>query len=113
MALSFSEGRPVSTPQALTIADGIAVRIPVPVAVDWLKETVDEVVMVSDAEIIRAMQFAHAEWSRVVEPAGAVGLAAALAEREELAGKQVATFLCGGNLTEEQIKAWLPTTRAG
>jgi threonine dehydratase len=108
MALSFAEGRAIETPEANTIADGIAVRIPVPVAVESLKDTIDEVTLVSDEQILEAMRFAYAEWGRIVEPAGAAGLAAALADRSALTGKRVATFLCGANLTQAQIRTWLP-----
>ena len=45
----------------------------------------------------------------VVEPAGAAGVAALLAHRERFAGSLVATPLCGGNLTEQQVRVrrWL------
>ncbi|KQS67883.1 threonine dehydratase [Rhizobium sp. Leaf371] len=107
MALSFREGRPISSPEGNTIADGIAVRIPVPSAVDWLQGTIDDVVLVDDAQIIEAMRFAHRTWGRRIEPAGAAGLAAILAEAESLAGQRLATPLCGGNLTAPQIAHWL------
>ncbi|MGO8381442.1 threonine dehydratase, partial [Rhizobium ruizarguesonis] len=44
----------------------------------------------------------------IVEPAGAAGLAAILAQASDLKGCRVATMLCGANLTDQQIKAWLP-----
>jgi threonine dehydratase len=106
MALSHQAGRPVATPAANTIADGIAVRVPVPEAVEWLKSTIDRVVLVDDAEIIAAMRFARQTWGRVIEPAGAAGLAAILADAGALQGLRVATPLCGGNVTEAQAKEW-------
>lgn len=109
MALSHAEGRVVVTETAETIADGIAIRSPVPAAVAWLRDTIDDVVLVDDDAILAAMRFARARWRRFVEPAGAAGLAAILARRESLAGKRVATILCGGNLTEAQIAAWFRT----
>ena len=57
--------------------------------------------------IIAAMRLAFARLGLVVEPAGAVGLAALLAGREEFRGRDVATVLCGGNLTADQARAWL------
>lgn len=108
MALSWKAGHAVTTDSADTIADGIAVRLPVPVAVEWLADTIDDVVLVDDADIVSAMRFAHATWGRVVEPAGAAGLAAALMQAPALQGQRVATMLCGGNLTDEQMAAWLP-----
>jgi threonine dehydratase len=109
MALSHKAGEAISTPQARTIADGIAVRIPVPSAVEWLKDTIDDVVLVTDDQILEAMDFAHRTWGRVVEPAGAAGLAAVLAQASHMKGRRVATMLCGANLTDQQIAAWLPS----
>ncbi|MCX5514341.1 threonine dehydratase [Kaistia algarum] len=109
MALSWKAGEAVPTPEARTIADGIAVRIPVPSAVDWLKDTIDDIVLVDDDQILAAMRFAHATWNRLVEPAGAAGLAAILANASALKGSRIATMLCGANLTDQQIKAWLPS----
>jgi threonine dehydratase len=111
MALSHIAGHAISTPEAHTIADGIAVRIPVPSAIDWLKDTVDDVVLVDDNQILDAMRFAHETWTRLVEPAGAAGLAAVLAQASALEGCRVATMLCGANLTDQQIKMWLPAAQ--
>ncbi len=107
MALSHKAGRAISTSESDTIADGIAVRIPVPAAVDWLQDTIDEVVLIDDDRIVEAMRFAHRTWGRLVEPAGAAGLAAILTQASALEGRRVATMLCGGNLTEQQIAQWL------
>ncbi|MDI7861371.1 pyridoxal-phosphate dependent enzyme [Rhizobiaceae bacterium n13] len=109
MALSYKSGGVISTPEARTIADGIAVRIPVPSAVDWLEDTIDDIVLVDDDQLLDAMLFAHETWKRLVEPAGAAGLAAILAQASDLKGCRVATMLCGANLTDQQIKAWLPS----
>ncbi|PSJ55014.1 hypothetical protein C7I84_23470 [Mesorhizobium ephedrae] len=110
MALSWQAGTSVPTDEARTIADGIAVRIPVPSAVTWLADTIDDVVLVDDDQMIEAMRFAHATWGRLVEPAGAAGLAGVLAGASSLQGLRVATALCGGNLTDRQIRTWLPGT---
>lgn len=95
------------TATADTIADGIAVRVPVPEAVAELAHTVDDMVVVSEERILEAMRLCHQELGLVVEPAGAVGVAAALDVREQLAGQLVAVPLCGGNLTAEQVRQWL------
>jgi threonine dehydratase len=108
MALSHQSGMLISTPAARTIADGIAVRLPVPSAVLWLEDTIDEVVLVDDEEILHAMRYARSTWGRLVEPAGAAGLAAILAQASRLKGSRVATVLCGANLTDQQIEAWFP-----
>jgi threonine dehydratase len=107
MRLSFAANEPVATPAADTIADGIAVREPVLYAVQTMKGTVDEVVMVSDKSIVRAMRLLHGHLGLVVEPAGAVGVAALLANPERWRGARVATPLCGGNVTQEDTRRWL------
>jgi threonine dehydratase len=90
-----------------TIADGIAVRVPVAAAVADLHGIVDDIVEVDDATTIRAMQAAYRHAGVVLEPAGAVGIAAVLADPQRFAGSRVATVLTGGNLTPRQMHAWL------
>jgi threonine dehydratase len=107
MELSWRAGKPVSTESMATIADGIGVRVPVPEALAAMRATVDEVMLVSDEEILDAMRMLFLETGLVVEPAGAAGLGAIAKRRNELAGQRVATPLCGGNLTEDQIRRWL------
>ena len=107
MRLSFELGRPIPTPAAETIADGIAVREPVPYALATMRGVVDEVVSVTDADIVRAMRLVHEHLGIVVEPAGAAGLAALLADAARWRGTLVATPLCGGNVTPADARDWL------
>jgi threonine dehydratase len=107
MALSLRHGAPESTGSIATIADGIGVRVPVPEALTDLAPVVDEVLLVEDSALIRAMQLVFRQHGLLVEPAGVAGLAAALTFRERFRGARVATPLCGGNLTSEQIQQWL------
>jgi threonine dehydratase len=106
MALSWREGRVVTTERADTIGDGIAVRVPVPFALDCMKTTVDDVLIVSDNDLIAAMSLIDAYLGRRIEPAGVAGFAGLLRHREAFAGQRVATVLCGGNLTNEQTAMW-------
>jgi threonine dehydratase len=107
MAESWRADKLIETAAAETIADGIAVRVPIPEALDDLRDLVDDVVLVDDATIVQAIRLLHRELGVLVEPAGAAGVAAALADRERFAGQLVATPLCGGNLTAEQIAEWV------
>jgi threonine dehydratase len=106
MAQSWKQRRPVDA-SSKTIADGIAVRIPVPEAVEIMAHTVDEVELVSDEEMLSAMRRLIAEAGLVVEPAGAAGVAAIAKRAREFKGGRVATILTGGNLTEQQLGEWL------
>ncbi|CAN5915524.1 pyridoxal-phosphate dependent enzyme [soil metagenome] len=107
MRLSFAAREPVSTEKADTIADGIAVREPVAYAVECLRDTVDEVVAVTDRTIVRAMRLLHFHLGLVVEPAGAVALAAVLQDPKRWAGARIAMPLCGGNLTQQGARLWI------
>jgi threonine dehydratase len=103
MLLSFRAGRPVDTPSADTIADGIGVRVAIPYAVRHLQNLLADVVQVTDEEILAAMRALHAATGIMAEPAGAAGLAAIL--RGGHAGP-VGTLICGANVTDQQRRDW-------
>lgn len=89
-----------------TIADGIAVRIPVPQALEDMRGIVDDAFLVQEASILQAMKLLHLHTGMVTEPSGAVGIAAILEYRKFMEGKTIATIICGGNVTEQQLHAW-------
>lgn len=110
MARSWRNGRGgaiVVDQTVTTIADGIAVRVPIAEAVADLHGIVDDIVHVDDATIISALQAAHHHAGVVLEPAGAAGIAAVLADPLRFAGHRVATVLCGSNITPQQAREWL------
>ncbi|HEU5015569.1 MAG TPA: pyridoxal-phosphate dependent enzyme [Roseiflexaceae bacterium] len=107
MEESWRTGQIVEHERIDTISDGIGVRVPVPEAVADMRGTVDDVLLVGDDTTIAAMKLLHQHAGIVVEPSGAVGVAALLEHRERFAGKLVATIICGGNLTPQQIEQWL------
>lgn len=98
MALSFWSGELAETAEVKTIADGIAVRKPVPAAVDALPQLIDDVVLVGDRHIVEAMRLVKEELGLTIEPAAAAGLAAIIAAPKRWAGRSVALPLCGGNI---------------
>ena len=97
-ALSFAAGRPVATNSADTIADGLAVRVPDPEALDIIRQGAARIVTVSEAEIRHAMRVLFADTHNLAEGAGAAALAAVLQERERLREKRVAVIQTGGNI---------------
>src|SRR6266567_1291368 len=97
-ALSVAAGRPVSTNSADTIADGLAVRVPDAEALAIIRGGAARIVTVSESEIRRAMRILFTDTHNIAEGAGAAPLAAALQERDRLAGKRVAVVLSGGNI---------------
>lgn len=99
MKLSLEAGRAIETRDADTIADGIAVRVPIAATLPLLRRCCDRVVAVSEQHLFAAMALLHRHLGRVVEPAGAAGLAALLAEPRRVAGRRVATILSGANIS--------------
>ncbi len=88
----------VTTDSAVTIADGIAVKIPGDKTVELINKYADDVVTVSDAEISEAILLLLERTKQVVEPAGATPLAAVLNNKVDVKGKKIACVLSGGNI---------------
>lgn len=107
MEKSWRSKTTVIQPSASTIADGIAVRVPIPEALDDMDGLLDDVLLVDDEHIKKAMRLVYQHAGLMLEPAGAVGVAAILADPARFAGQSVATVLCGSNITESQIKEYL------
>ena len=107
MARSWRAGELVETATVDTVADGMATRVPIPDALADMRADVDDVVLVDDASMLAAVRTVHRHLGLVVEPSGGAGIAAIAADPERFAGRRVATVLCGGNLTDEQVSRWL------
>lgn len=107
MIESFRSGTIVNHAEVKTIADGIAVRLPIPESIEDMQGLVDDMILVQESSIIKSMQLIHQHAGIVCEPSGAVGLAALLEHTGDFKKKKIATVLCGGNLTASQVKDWL------
>src|SRR5689334_2053039 len=81
-----------------TLAEGIAVKHPGELTSRILRELANEVMLVSERDLERAVAMLVGIEKTVVEGAGAAGLAAILANPDRFKGKKVATILCGGNI---------------
>ncbi len=81
-----------------TIAEGIAVREPGRIPLEIAREWVDEILLVDEERIERAVLLLLEVEKTVVEGAGAVGLAALLSHPERFAGRRVGLILTGGNI---------------
>lgn len=99
-------------PAVDTIADGIAVRVPAPEALEDMRPLIDDAIIVDDDAILAAMRLAHRHLGLVLEPSAGAGIAAVLGAPGRFAGRTVATILCGGNLTPAQMATWLPSDGA-
>ena len=89
-----------ATPSATvhTIADGIAVKNPGKITMEYINQYVDQMVTVTDAEIAGAILLLLERTKQVVEPAGATPLAAILNGKVDIKGKKVCCVLSGGNI---------------
>lgn len=99
-AISFERRQIVEAP-ANSIADGLACRRPNPDALDVMLANVARFVLVSEAEIKDAMRACYSDTHNLAEGAGAASLAAALKQKEQLAGRRVGLVLTGGNVDRE------------
>ena len=81
-----------------TLAEGIAVKQPGELTSRILSELANDVMLVSERDLERAVAMLAGIEKTVVEGAGAAGLAAMLSDPGRFAGKKVATILCGGNI---------------
>jgi len=94
---SLAAGYPMQVETTPTIADGIAVARPGDLPFELIRQYIDEVVTVTEDDIARALLVLLERAKQVVEPAGAVGVAAILAGKVKATGPTV-TILSGGNI---------------
>lgn len=109
--LSLQAGRRVRIPPPATIADGMRAIEPGELTFPIIQALVDEIVLVRDAEIEAAMCFLLERLKVLVEPTGAVGVAALLAGRiAGVAGRRVGIVLSGGNVDRAALVQILERT---
>jgi threonine dehydratase len=106
-ALSFATDRIVTTETCNTLADGMATRIPDPDALDLIRKGASHIVQVTDDEVAAAIRAYWTDTHNLAEGAGAAALAAALQEKNKLAGKRVGLVLSGGNIDFDLFKRWV------
>lgn len=96
---SFKSNELVPSENPNTIADGLLTSL-CQLTFSTIKENVDDIVTVSEQEILNAMQFLWERMKLVVEPSGAVSLAGLLTEtmQTRINDKKVGVIISGGNL---------------
>lgn len=95
---SLAAGHVVKIDTQPTLADGLAVAQAGELCLDIAKRVVDEIVLVDEAQIAQSVLELLELEKTMVEGAGAVSLAGAMALKEKLAGKRVVLCLTGGNI---------------
>ncbi len=103
MAAAVRQGGPVTLDTVDVFCDGTAVRKAGALTYPICASLVDEWMTVSNDEVSAAIQFLWERLRCIPEPSGAMGVAAALRQREHLAGKRVLSILCGANMDFEQL----------
>jgi threonine dehydratase len=95
---SFRTGTLQTVSNPPTIADGARTPSLGQLTFPLVRQHVDDMVTVSDEDLVHAMRFVWERMKLVVEPTGVLGLAAALRGKVEVAGRRVGVILSGGNV---------------
>jgi threonine dehydratase len=89
------------------MADGMACRVPDPLALEIILSGVTRIITVTDDEIRAAIRYLFADTHNVAEGAAAAPLAALLQERSRMQGRRVALIHSGGNIDSDLFAATL------
>ena len=109
---SLAAGERVRIDVPRTIADGLQATEPGELTFEVNRRLVDEVVTVSDDEIVEAMVFLFDRLKLVTEPSGAVGVAALLSGKLDARGRSVGVVLSGGNVGAARFAELVSKARA-
>jgi threonine dehydratase len=100
---SFLKGDRVEIPPSQTIADGLRVQTPGKLTFPVLQRTAEDVLTVSDEEMIAALRFLLFRMKILVEPSGAAAAAAVLSSKLPSDVKRIGIVLSGGNIDSEML----------
>jgi len=99
---SLARGERVRIDVPRTIADGLQTTQPGALTFEVIRRLVDEVVTVTDEQLVEAMRFAFERLKLVIEPSGAAGIAALLSGAVT-PGERVGIVVSGGNVGAERF----------
>jgi threonine dehydratase len=102
--LSWKNKKFIETKLAETFADGLATRVPFKLTLGTINELIDDIVLVSEEEMKKAILTLLETTHQLAEGAGAASTAAAFKLRRRLQRKKVALVLTGGNLTLQTLR---------
>jgi threonine dehydratase len=104
---SFRKGERVSIPPPPTIADGLRVQSPGTLTFPILQKTAEDILVVSDEEIIETIKFFLFRMKLLVEPSGAAAAAAVFAGKLPPDTKRVGVVVSGGNIDGDLLSQFL------
>lgn len=114
MSRSFASGKPERMEKVSTIADSLAPPFTTPLAFELCRRHIDEIVLLDDQALRRAMALLFREMKLAVEPAGAAATAALLGPlKERLQGKRVGLIVCGANIAIDDFAEAVRLGEAG
>jgi threo-3-hydroxy-L-aspartate ammonia-lyase len=105
--LSLQKGERVEIPVPKTIADGLQVSAPGKLTFPIVQALVEDILLVSENEMITAVRFMLERMKVLVEPSGAVGAAALLHGQLNLNGLRVGVIISGGNVDLAKLAQWI------
>lgn len=108
---SFLKGERVTVPPPPTIADGLRVQSPGAMTFPILQQTAEDVLTVTDSEIVEAIKFMLFRMKLLVEPSGAAAAAAVLTKKLPPDTKRVGVILSGGNIDPDALAKLLNGAR--
>lgn len=106
MQAAVRAGHPVELDYLDVFCDGTAVRKAGELTYPLCRDLLDEFITVTNEEVCAAIELLWQARRCIAEPAGAMGLAGLMKQRDQLRGKRVLTVLCGANLDFDQL-AWI------
>ena len=104
---SFRTGARVEIAVPKTIADGLQVQTPGKLTFPIIQRLVENILLVSDDELIATLRFMLERMKVLIEPSGAAGAAAAFHRRFDFSGGRVGVILTGGNVDLQKLAGWL------
>ena len=112
-AMSLAKGERVAIDIPRTIADGLQVASPGKLTFPIVQETVKDVLLVSDDEMIETLSWMLERMKVLIEPSGVAGAAAVRHKKADFSGRKVGVILSGGNLDRGRLAEYLRRASAG
>ena len=103
---SFRTGFIVHIDTPKTIADGAQTQHLGEYTFPIIRREVEDVLTVSDSQLVDCMRFLAARMKMVVEPTGCLGFAAARERKTRLEGKKIGVLISGGNIDLERYASF-------
>jgi len=107
MSQSLAGGRTVRLDRVETIADSLGSPVTLPYSFAVCRKFVDDLLLISDKNLVDAMTLVFNEFSMLVEPACAAGLATVLKYPEKFRNKKTVLLFCGSNT---DVQSWVKQT---